>query len=241
MSNIKKKMTPEELKAFRVANLAKGRAKRKANLEAQKEAISPEKEVSANVETATKEDVQKAVLDAVKEMRAEPAILQPQPDYTDAPVETGDEVAKSQADYIPGTRRFDGLAVPDYVFDEGTNSRRRCGLPQHYKYCWVEQGKLNWFKTSGYRFCYYNGGPNSGLAEGGFKGTFMYERTLDNHVRNGDVLLMWTHLRNWEALQEEERKQIDTWNAAAETDLADRGYRHGVRTFKEVDGQQEFN
>ena len=87
----------------------------------------------------------------------------------------------------------------------------------------------------------YDGGNLSGLAAGGLRGTNMFERTIDVHVRNGDTFLMFAPERLYNAMVEEDRKQADYWQNAAEQDHHNLGYRHGVRTFNEVDGEIIYN
>ena len=87
----------------------------------------------------------------------------------------------------------------------------------------------------------YDGGNLSGLAAGGLRGSNMFERTIDVHVRNGDTFLMFAPTRLFDSLVEEDRLQGEHWQSAAEEDHHNLGYKYGVRTFKEVDGQIIYN
>jgi hypothetical protein len=147
----------------------------------------------------------------------------------------------NQKDFIPGTRHIDPTYIPDRCYDEIAQTERAVGLKHEYHYIWVTENKINQFKVLGYKFVLYDGGSMSGLAVGGFRGTYLFERTIDNHVRNGDVFLMWCDRRLYEDLQAEDQEQIQKWEAAAENDHHNLGYRYGVRTFKEVDGKQIYN
>jgi hypothetical protein len=147
----------------------------------------------------------------------------------------------NQRDYIPGTRHIDPTYIPDRCYDEIAQRERPVALKSDYHYVWVTENKINQFKIRGYKFALYDGGSMSGFAAGGLRGTYLFERTIDNHVRNGDVFLMWTDLGNWERLCEEDREQGRKWESAAENDHHNLGYRYGVRTFKEVDGKQIYN
>jgi hypothetical protein len=147
----------------------------------------------------------------------------------------------SQRDFIPGTAVIDPTYIPERCYDEIAQQDRAVALKNDYHYVWVTDNKINQFKIKGYRFVLYDGGSQSGLAAGGLRGTYLFERTIDNHVRNGDVFLMWCPLRLWEELVAYDQEQGQRWEQAAENDHHNLGYRHGVRTFKEVDGKQIFN
>lgn len=202
------------------------------------------------VDTITKEPIGdyvpdptvEAVKDILKEAETKSqAILASEPDVSGVSPTTDASTDPGQADYIPGTRPPDLTYLPDTVYDEHRRISRPCARKNEYHYCFVEAGKINQFKVNGYRFCLYDGGQGSGLAPGGLGGTYLFERTLDNHVRHGDTFLMYLPMRAYEALSAEMRKKLDAWNMAAETDFMNEGYRRGVRTFKEVDGVQISN
>ena len=144
-------------------------------------------------------------------------------------------------DYIPGTRSIDPTYIPDRCYDEIAGVDRNVALKSDYHYCWVTDNKINQFKIRGYKFALYDGGQMSGLATGGLRGTYLFERTIDNHVRNGDVFLMWAPIRLFEELCEETDKLTRSRESAATDDIHNLGYRHGVRTFDEVDGKQIYN
>lgn len=152
-----------------------------------------------------------------------------------------DPVMQNQRDFIPGTRRHDLTRLPEFAYDEKEQEVRRVSLPKEIHYVWVHPDKLDSMHSRGYRLACYDGGNQSGLAPGGLRGTNMFERTIDNHVRNGDTFLMFAPARLYEALVEEDAEQSRAWEMAAEEDHHNLGYRYGVRTFKEVDGQIIYN
>jgi hypothetical protein len=155
--------------------------------------------------------------------------------------ETDAAVDRGQADFIPGTLRPDPTYLPERVYDEGSGVDRQVTRPSEYHYIWVVGEKITQFRTNGYKFCLHDGGPQSGLANRGFLGTGLYERTLDNHIRNGDTFLMYAPMRLYEQMVQADRDQVDAWTIAAQKDLHNEGYRRGVRTFEEEDGQIVYN
>lgn len=152
-----------------------------------------------------------------------------------------DNLEDAQDDYIPGTRVLDIQMVPKRAYDENLGRSRQVGLPNDYHYCWVHTDKITQFRIQSYKFCGYNGGAGSGLADGGFSGTGIYEKTFDNHVRNGDMLLMWIPMRQYEAIGQEVAEFNDRMEGIAEGEIHNEGYRRGIRTFKEVDGVLIYN
>jgi hypothetical protein len=152
-----------------------------------------------------------------------------------------DPVMNNQRDFIPGTRRHDITRLPEYAYDENGQNVRRVSLPKEYHYVWVHPDKLDSMHGKGYRMARYDGGSLSGLAPGGLRGTNMFERTIDVHVRNGDTFLMFAPMRLFEAIVAEDAEQVRKWEMAAEHDHHNLGYRYGVRTFKEKDGQIIYN
>lgn len=152
-----------------------------------------------------------------------------------------DPVMQNQRDYLPGTRQRDLTRLPEFAYDEKLGKSRRVSIPSEYHYVWVHPSKIDRFHLDGYRLVIYSGGQNSGLAEGGLSGTNMYEQTLDKHVRNGDTFLMYAPMRLYAQLVKEDAERCAEWESAAENDHHNLGYRYGVRTFKEKDGQQIFN
>jgi len=152
-----------------------------------------------------------------------------------------DPVMQNQRDFIPGTRRHDLTRLPEYAYDETSGSVRRVSLPLEFKYVWVHPSKLDSMHSRGYRLAKYDGGNLSGLAAGGLRGTNMFERTIDVHVRNGDTFLMFAPMRLYEELVREDFEQSRRWEEAAEQDHHNLGYRYGVRTFRETDGQIIYN
>ena len=202
--------------------------------------------VSAPSDEGTKEQARKAVeeiLSQASEKASEQTALVAPVDYSGA--KTGasshDNLDQSQEDYIPGTRVLDIQQVPRRIYDETTGSVRQLGLPDDYHYCWVHTDKITQFRIMGYKFCSYNGGVGSGLAHGGFSGTGVYEKTFDNHVRNGDMLLMWVPNRQYEAMTKEIDEYRDRLEGSVEGEIHNEGYRRGIRTFKEVGGVTIYN
>lgn len=145
-----------------------------------------------------------------------------------------------QEDYLPGTRTKDILGVPEYVWDDDRNVKRRASIPNLYHYCWVEGTDITRFKMIGYRLCLYKGG--AGLEQYGFSGTYLYECDASGHVRLGDVYLMYCPIRLYEALAAEDRAEADRMSRIGETNFHNTGYRYGIRTFSEgLDGSQVHN
>lgn len=148
-----------------------------------------------------------------------------------------------QADFIPGTRKVDILAVPEYVYDQERGTRRRLTMPQEYHYCWVEGSAdtMTRFRAIGYWLVNYNG-SNAGFEEPGLSGTYLYECDPAGHVRLGDVYLMACPIRLFEALEAEDREEAQKQTRLHESQYHNLGYRYGVRTFSEgPDGVQEHN
>lgn len=152
-----------------------------------------------------------------------------------------DNLEHAQEDYIPGTRVLDIQLVPRRAYDEDLRSVRQVGLPSDYHYCWVHQDKVTQFRIMRYKFCSYSGGGLSGLAERGFQGTGIYEKTFDNHVRNGDMFLMYVPIKQHEVMVQEDAEYASKMESSAENEAHNEGYRRGIRTFKEVDGVTLYN
>ena len=212
---------------------------------AAKPAAEPAKEPAKKPEMSADE-----VKTALKDVMGEAAIktgelLQTTPDemLDGAKPESSsyDPVMQNQRDFIPGTRKHDLTKLPEFAYDETTQVVRRVSLPKEYHYVWVHPDKLDSMHGRGYRMCRYDGGNQSGLAQGGLRGSNMFERTIDVHVRNGDTFLMFAPERLFQTIAEEDRLQGEHWQSAAEEDHHNLGYRYGVRTFKEVDGEIIYN
>ena len=161
------------------------------------------------------------------------------PNLADAMPETDAVLDSGQADFLAGTYSGDPTYVPEFVYDEIANRERRATIPDDYHYYWVSQERMTHHKLKGYRYVEYSGGKGS--APGGFTGTGLYDRTLDNHVRNGDVFLMYTSMRNWEAIRKANQEQNIAIDSAVQDGVHNEGYRRGVRTFTEKDGQIVYN
>lgn len=219
----------------------------------EKPATKPAKEESVLAAPATSKKPEMSadqVKEALKEVMGQAAaqtgdLLQITPDETlegaKPEASSYDPVMQNQRDFIPGTRRHDLTRLPEFAYDETTQAVRRVSLPKEYHYVWVHPDKLDSMHGKGYRMVRYDGGDLSGLAGGGLRGTNMFERTIDVHVRNGDTFLMFAPERLFEDMVEEDRIQADHWQNAAEHDHHNLGYRYGVRTFKEVDGELIYN
>lgn len=147
-----------------------------------------------------------------------------------------------QQDRIPGTRRRDITALPEFVIDDRTGERRRAFTTpsSEFHYCWVEGGEITNFKAIGYRMVPYQGG-RGGLPAPGFSGTAMYECDISNHIKLGDVYLMYCDLRLYNDLEEEDRQMADRLTRLGATNFHNLGYRHGIKTNEEIDGIQMSN
>lgn len=193
----------------------------------------------------SKEQARKAVEEILSQAadKAKETMLVSPVDISGAPTgaSSHDNLAQAQDDYIPGTRVLDIQMVPNRAYDEDLGKTRAVGLPNDYHYCWVHTDKITQFRMYGYKFASYNGGPQSGLAPGGFSGTGIYEKTFDNHVRNGDMFLMWCSLRQYEAMSKDDADYRNRMESAVEDEVHNDGYRRGIRTFKEVNGVTLYN
>ena len=196
-------------------------------------------------EVSSQEQARKAVEEILSQASAQAsqtALVSPVSiDGAKTEASSHDNLEQAQDDYIPGTRVLDIQMVPNRAYDENIGRSRRVGLPNDYHYCWVHTEKVTQFRIQNYKFCGYNGGVGSGLADGGFSGTGIYEKTFDTHVRNGDMFLMWIPIRQYEAMRGEVKEFNDRMEGAAEGEVHNEGYRRGIRTFKEVDGVLIYN
>lgn len=146
-------------------------------------------------------------------------------------------------DYIPGTRNRDLTALPEYVFDDQENERRRAFNPKsdQFHYCWVEGSDITSFKANGYRMVPYAGG-RGGLPAPGLSGTGMYECDLSGHIKLGDLYLMFCEMGLYLEIANEDREAADRMARLGETNFHNLGYRSGVRTFAELDqDRREYN
>jgi hypothetical protein len=192
----------------------------------------------------TKEQARKAVEEIMSQAAVNAGIQTVNPvSIVGAPTTASshENLSLAQEDYIPGTRVLDLQQVPKRIFDEDLKIVRQVGLYDNYSYCWVHQDKITSYRIMGYRFCNYSGGPQSGLAERGFQGTGVYEKTFEMHVRNGDMLLMWIDRRLRDEIEAADVKFRTNLDSAAEDQVHNDGYRRGIRTFKEVDGVTIYN
>jgi hypothetical protein len=137
-------------------------------------------------------------------------------------------------DSIPGTKPLDALHVPEHAYDDDRHVVRRVTLPQEYHYIWVEGTDIDRFKHNGYKFVLYNGGPQSGLAEQGLSGTYLYDRTLDNHVRRGDVYLMYCSIRRYEEIVREDEERAHNMRNMGHNNFHNISYKYGIRSFHEM-------
>ena len=131
--------------------------------------------------------------------------------------------------------------MPERAYDSALGIDRQVSLPEEYHYCWVYPDLIASFKNRGYLQCGYKGGARSGLADRGFQGTDMFEQTLDGHVRNGDIILMYVPERGYQDAVQDERDLMDKRDVAVSTQMHDEGYRSGIRTFEERDGKEVYN
>jgi hypothetical protein len=137
-------------------------------------------------------------------------------------------------DFIPGTKPLDALHLPEFAYDDDRHSVRRVSRPNDYHYIWVEGTDIDRFKHNGYRFCLYNGGNGSGLAENGLSGTYLYERTLDNHVRRGDVYLMYCDMGLYAEIVRQDGEMAHKMRTMGHNNFHNIAYRYGIKSFHEV-------
>lgn len=201
-------------------------------------------EVPAVSTETSKEAAAKAVAEILSQASAQSQTALVSPVSIDG-AKTGasshDTLDLNQDDYIPGTRILDIQQVPARAYDEDLGVTRRVGLHGEFHYCWVHTDKVTTFRINGYKFAIYNGGNQSGLADRGFQGTGIYEKTFDQHIRNGDMFLMWITKRHYEALEKDETEQRSRWESAAQDEIHNDGYKRGIRTFREEDGVTIYN
>ncbi len=148
-----------------------------------------------------------------------------------------------QADFIPGSRRRDLLMLPESVYDEASGEKRKAFGPdgsQRFHYCWVEGSDITRFKVTGYKMVPYNGG-RGGLPSPGLSGTGMYECDISNHIKLGDAYLMFCDMRLYEALCQEDQEASDNLQRLGANNFHNMGYRHGSKTFEEIDGVRQAN
>ena len=147
-----------------------------------------------------------------------------------------------QMDYLRGTRTKDRTYIPEFVFDEGIQAKRRATLPTDYKYGWIQYELTDRYNHYGWKFCRYSGG-GQGMEDGGFDGTGLYTKTPEGYVRNGDCLLMFTPMRNWREILQEEQVLKDKWTRGPLDDFHNVGDKAGVKTFEDDTkrGVREFS
>lgn len=138
-------------------------------------------------------------------------------------------------DHIPGTKPLDALHFPEFAYDDDRHLVRRISLPNEYHYIWVEGSDIDRFKHNGYRFVLYNGGPGSGIAEQGLSGTYLFHRTLDNHVQRGDVFLMYVPMRRYEEIVRENEERTHNMRNMGHNNFHNISYKYGIRSFHAVD------
>jgi len=171
-----------------------------------------------------------------------PTISVTEPDLTGKSA-LGERTAEqeNQADFIPGTKHIDLPYIPEFVYDELLVRKRRLLIPSEYHYVWVQFELITRQKAYQYQFCKYDGGAGSGLGEGGFKNTGLFERTIDGRVMLGDTYLMFVPMRRYEAILEQQRQRQDALETPGGA-LHAAGNQAGVRTFVEgPDGQLIYN
>ena len=213
-----------------------------SNTKKAKEVEAPIGAPSVPNEPSTEDIAKKAIDEIMSQASAKASsLLQVEDDLLGRKPTQDPSSSPAQADFLPGSRVSDITYIPDYVEDEDTNTVRRCKLPHEYHYVWVEGSKRPTYRMNGYRFVLYDGGHGSGLAERGFLGTGLFERTADNHVWHADCYLMYCTNSAYERIKQDDKDLLDKYNAAAESDIHNYGYRYGVRTFKEENGQIIYN
>ena len=127
------------------------------------------------------------------------------------------------------------------AFDRNINKMRPVGVPEEYVYQWesTDTRAIAAAKARGWKFAIYDGGSLSGLSEGGFQGTDLFERTVDGRILNGDVYLMFMPLRKHIEILEKMAKDQDTLNQKPTVDFMNDAYKAGVRGFLEADEDED--
>lgn len=127
------------------------------------------------------------------------------------------------------------------VYDRNINKMRKCGIPESYVYQWesTDPRAIAAAKARGWKFCLYDGGSLSGLDEGGFQGTDLFERTVDGRVLNGDVYLMYMDMGKHLTILEKMKKDQDTLSQKPTVDFMNDAYKAGVRGFLEADEDED--
>ena len=150
-----------------------------------------------------------------------------------------DRTAQVQRDFIPGKMRRDKTYIPERVWDAHENVTRRVLIHSDYKYALAPQEDFLTYTGMGYKLAKYDGGSQSGLDHRGFLGTedTVFTRTVNGLCQRGDCFLMWIPIRGWEDLRDEDRRRIDQETNRAIGSFYNAGYREGLRTFIERDGQ----
>jgi len=129
------------------------------------------------------------------------------------------------------------------VWDHKMHRERPLGLPQEYVYQWWPYDAFANAIAEGWKFCGYDGGSRSGLADKGFKDTELYQKEAGTgRVVLGDTYLMWIEMRLAEELRDEVRQRNDAMQARPETSFFDDAYKTGIRGFIENDfGEKTHN
>ena len=220
---------------------------RKGVREAAKDIASDNVKMEKEIEAASPDDLEAEVHKAV-DRKIQVDLLKDKTTFEDEGA--GKEALRSedgdryrQADFIPGSRRRDLLALPEYVFDEASGEKRKAFGPidsMRFHYCWVEGSDITRFKVTGYKMVPYNGG-RSDLGSPGLSGTGMYECDISNHIKLGDAYLMFCEMGLYEALVEEDRESSDNLQRLGANNFHNMGYRHGSKTFEEIDGVRQSN
>ena len=220
---------------------------RKGNREAAKEHALESAPLAKEIDALSADDMAKEV-DRVVAEKASVDLIKEKTTFEDEGAgrqglrsEDGDRYR--QADFIPGSRRRDLLALPEYVFDEASGEKRKAFGPitsMRFHYCWVEGSDITRFKVTGYKMVPYNGG-RSDLGSPGLSGTGMYECDISNHIKLGDAYLMFCEMGLYEALVAEDGEASDNLQRLGANNFHNMGYRHGSKTFEEIDGVRQSN
>jgi len=202
----------------------------------------------------TSSDIAKEALSGEKAPKKPEVVVEEIPkDLSDAKLTEADNPEHAQPDLVPLYQRKDPTFFPGcslqhkdvFVYDHALDRKRRLGLPGQYVYqFWpYDPAALAMAITEGWKFCKYNGGSLSGLADKGFKDTHLYqEEAGTGRVVLGDTYLMYIPMRLAELLKEEEEHIRNAMEGKPNTDFFNDAYKSGIRGFTEDDfGNKVYN
>lgn len=121
------------------------------------------------------------------------------------------------------------------AFDRNINKMRKVGVPEEYVYQWESSDprQIAAAKARGWKFALYDGGNLSGLADGGFQGTDLFEKTVDGRILNGDVYLMYMPVRKHLEILKRLKKDQGELEQKPTIDYMNDAYELGIRGYIE--------